>query len=452
MKMKIKIKIITLVLFVSVGACCGLRSQPLSTSGGGVINNTIIVNPTIPNQAATGTNVYYTAVFGNDANVGTSFFSPFRSLEYVSRISTNGQTIHMISGTNPLPITTGPLSTLSPFSAQFCPPNGVNIDCDQGATLVMNNPVPNNPGNTQNAMLWPMGNNVINNLTFYNIDTNTSQCPIGFGTADNNTLTAFFGHTNIVFNNLTYYGYGNGIDLENTQSSSGTNLWEGTFNNCHITANACCVSVRGYKLAHLIFNGCTLTLTNWTNVVVNNFKPFRVVGIETTAGDSNGTFCAVEFKGCTFNISDRDQSASNRPAFLFWGSPNSGSTTFSSSNKVSFSGCVVNWLSKTNPNSADFSTNAGVCNVDGLKHSDGTRLTFQNAGDIPNGLLDYKQSVTSMAGFCFGTNYWPPTYGMFNLPNTNGLVWVASNGTPPLTAFLVGWDGASNAVYRSHLP
>lgn len=434
---KIILRAIFFILSLAFGATVQVVAQPQPLSGKVDVDNGTLINPTVVGGNVVVTNMvtgltYYVAPppLGNDTNTGLSQFTPLYSVEAAERLVKAGDTIHLMDGTNAIGST---INSLFPLSRVVQLPNGVNWYSEPNAWIVIPDDG-NGNGDTTHGLFSPAGNNIINNLNFLCNDQVNSETCIGYGQQD---VTA--GHTNIIFNNLNLISYGTGIHVEN--SAFGTsNLVEMVFNNPRIVANAAPIVLKGWRNLRVMISGGDITVMNFTNNTIANFKPLRAVNLETSLNlaSTSSLICS----GVTFHLSDSDLSSSNRPAYWIW------SSNIQRTNVATFTACTIDWLSQTNPGSLDISTNfPGSLNVFGCVRTDGKRLTYP-PGNAPNfGILDASVAAGSIAAI---TN--TAVVKMISWPRTN-MPLLVTNNTGGRASGSVVWftRGAARLTFSNNM-
>jgi hypothetical protein len=322
-----------------------------TSSGGGVTTN-----------IGTGNDVYIAPPpFGKNSNTGTNEFSPLGDLVYASNIATNpGQTIWVESGLNYVPCQT-----------QIVLKASVNL---KGMSLASTLIFTNSNLNATYAKIYCVLSNVVDGLTIYDLQTNTSGFIFGSGTAENRGAL-----TNIVVQNCTMWCNGMGYHVEgNTYVGEYIQFY---FLNDIIHGNRTCINNECGGLMDLLVKNCILDEINFTNIPNTTGKP-RCCVEYSKAGGAQATGKII-FDSDVLRYSDIDMSGSNTPCYALYDMPSSAipgnAPTGQNTNLYYFNSCTFCPQAVTNILSKDVYGGTNVFNLSqSCIRSDGLLLTYTN--------------------------------------------------------------------------
>jgi hypothetical protein len=300
--------------------------------------------------------VYYVSptALGSDSNTGTSRAKPFFS--YVNAAnwaySNAPATIVLMAGTYTFPGTNGN------YADYFIVPPFVNLVGESSNQVIITDT------NTSGILILPdmqaCGTNNITGVNFFFGSPISSDVPMGnFGGGPASFLPinyagVTFGGTGspaliggVNYLNCTFQFQGTAIHFE---GAAATNQFQWDFNGCRFLCNNNFIQMREAGALITIENSQTI-LTNWSNVTVFNNKPFRWLETRTIPNGYSNNF-PVQIYNTQFSGSDKDQSNSNRPLFLFW-STTGTSNALVATNIFSLQNCTFNEPGLTNPVSID---------------------------------------------------------------------------------------------------
>jgi hypothetical protein len=159
-------KLIALLCLSPLLALAGISTGPNGSTGGVTTNQ------------VTGNDFYVAPTpLGNNSNAGTTKYNPFADIVYATSVVTNsGQTIHLMTGTN-----------LAPMGAayHFTLAQGVSLVGDGWNSVLY---LTNNGNINSRCKINVTTNNLIQNLSIYDTEPDTSAFIFGAGAVDTQSV------------------------------------------------------------------------------------------------------------------------------------------------------------------------------------------------------------------------------------------------------------------------